>query len=122
MSQKTVISCDSHKLLNPIPYYQVDKPLAPNNGVFLEALGISLAASPSFPDITTRNFAEGKLSYFICSPTSQDVRAKIVGQPMVAGLAGLVAATVAAILKSSRTAVTSGYRVDTWCMGTGYGC
>lgn len=52
------MSCDSHNFWNPIPDYEVDKPLAPNNGVFLEALGISLTASPSFPDITTQNFAE----------------------------------------------------------------
>lgn len=32
----------------------MNKPLAPNNGVFLEALGISLAESPSFPDILLR--------------------------------------------------------------------
>lgn len=52
-----------------------NKALAPNNGVFLEALGISLAASPSFPDITSQDFSVRRLSYSICSPTSQDVEA-----------------------------------------------
>ena len=88
----------------------MDKPLAPNNGVFLEALGISLAASPSFPDITTKNSAEGRLSYSICSPTSQEVEAKswrFWGRSSAEGPAEAVFARGRSRLQQVSTAVTS---------------
>lgn len=47
-------------------------PLAPSSGVFLEVLGTSLPASPSFSDITAPiNAAEGMLSSLICSTNCQ---------------------------------------------------